>query len=56
MVAGGTPGVPHIADHLPGFDLLTGGNADGGTVSVQGFQAITVVEFDVVAVAAAPAV
>ena len=56
VAPGGPPGLAHIADHLPGFDLLAGGNADGGTVCIQGFQAVTVVEFDVVAVAAAPAV
>ena len=45
-----------IADNLPRLYLLTGRHADGRTVGVQRFQSAAVVDLDVVAVAAAPAV
>ena len=56
MIPGGTPGAAHIADDLPGLHLLAGGDADGGTVGVQGLRPAAVVQLDVVAIAAAPAV
>ena len=56
MVAGGAPGAAHIADDLPGLHLLAGGDADGGAVGIQGLQPAAVVQLDVVAVAAAPAI
>ena len=56
MVSCHPPGVTHIADDLSRLHLLTGGDADGRTVGVQRFQPIAVVDLDVVAVAAAPAV
>ena len=56
MVARNPPSVSDIADNLPGLHLLAGGNADGRAVGVQCFQPAAVVDLDVVAVAAAPAV
>ena len=56
MVARHPPGVTHIADDLLGLHLLTGGDVDGRTVGVQRFQPAAVVDLDVVALAAAPAV
>ena len=50
------PSVPHITDDLSGSHLLTGGDADGRAVGVQRLQPAAVVDLDVVAVAAAPAV
>ena len=50
------PGMPDIANDLPGLHLLAGGNADGRAVGVQCFQPAAVVDLDVIAVAAAPAV
>ena len=47
------PGVTHIADDLPGLYLLTGGDADAGTVGIQSFQPAAVVDLDVIAVTAA---
>ena len=45
-----------IADNLPSLHLLTGGDADTGTMGIQCFQPTAVVDLDVVAVAAAPTV
>ena len=56
MVARNPPSVSDIADNLPGLHLLAGGNADGRAVGVQCFQPAAVVDLDVIAVAAAPAV
>ena len=56
MAACNASGVTHIADDLLGLHLLTGGDADGRTVGVQRFQPAAVVDLNVVAVAAAPAV
>ena len=56
MVARNPPSVSDIADNLPGLHLLAGGDADGRTVGIQRFQPAAVVDLDVVAVAAAPAV
>ena len=50
------PGVPDIANDLPGLHLLTGGDADGRTVCIQRFKPAAVVNLDIVAVTAAPAV
>lgn len=49
-------GMTDIADDLPGLHLLTGGDADGRAVGVQCFQPAAMVDLDVIAVAAAPAV
>ena len=56
MAACHPPGVTNIANDLPGLHLLAGGDADGRTVGVQCFQPAAVVDLDVIAVAAAPAV
>ena len=56
MVARNPPGMPDISDDLSGLYLLTGGDADGRAVGVQRFQPAAVVDLDVIAVAAAPAV
>lgn len=56
VVACGAPGATHIADYLPGLYLLVGCNADGLAVGVQCLQATSVVELNVVAGAATPAV
>ena len=56
MVSCHPPGVTHIADDLSRLHLLTGGDADGRTVGVQRFQPAAVVDLDVIAVTAAPAV
>ena len=50
------PGMPDIADNLSRLHLLSGGDANGRAVGVQSFQPAAVVDLDVVAVAAAPAV
>ena len=50
------PGMPDIANDLPGLHLLTVGDADGRAMGVQCFQSATVVNLDVIAVAAAPTV
>ena len=50
------PGVANIANDLPGLHLLAGGDADGRTVGIQCFQPAAVVDLNVVAIAAAPAV
>ena len=55
MAACCPPGMPDIANDLPGLHLLTGGDADGRTVGVQCFQPAAVVDLDAMAVAAAPA-
>ena len=52
----GPPGVPYVANDLPGLHLLACGDADGLAVGVEGLQAAAVVELDVVAIAAAPTV
>ena len=56
MIAGGPPGLAHITDHLPGFHLLTGHDADGGAMRIQSFQAIAVVNANIVAISTAPTV
>ena len=56
MAACCPPGMPDIANDLPGLHLLTGSDADGGAVGVQRFQPAAVVDLDVVTVTAAPAV
>ena len=56
MAACHPPGVTNIANDLPGLHLLAGGDADGRTVGVQCFQPAAMVDLDVIAVAAAPAV
>ena len=56
MITRHPPGVSDIADDLPGLYLLTGGDADGRAVGVQRFQPAAMVDLDVVAVTAAPAV
>ena len=56
MAACCPPGMPDIANDLPGLHLLTGSDADGGAVGVQRFQPAAVVDLDAMAVAAAPAV
>ena len=56
MIARGAPGVSDIADDLPSLYLLTGGDADTGTMGIQCFQPAAVVDLDAMAVAAAPAV
>ena len=56
MAACCPPGVPDIANDLPGLHLLTGGDADGRTVCIQRFKPAAVVNLDIVAVTAAPAV
>ena len=56
MLARDPPGVTHIADDLSGLHRLAGGDADGRTVGVQRFQPAAVVNLDIVAVTAAPAV
>ena len=48
--------MPNISDNLSRLHLLTGGDADGRTVGIQRFQPAAVVDLNVVAVAAAPAV
>ena len=48
--------MPDISDNLSDLHLLTGGDADGLTVGVQCFQPAAMVDLDVIAVAAAPAV
>ena len=48
--------MPNIANDLPDLHLLTGGDADGRAVGVQCFQPAAVVDLNVVAIAAAPAV
>ena len=48
--------MPNITNDLPGLNLLTGGDADGRTVGIQCFQPAAVVDLNVVAIAAAPAV
>lgn len=52
----GSAGLADVGDDLTGFDLLACRDADAGTVGVQRGQPAAVVELDVVAVAAAPAV
>lgn len=56
MVACNASGMANVTDDLPGLHLLTGGDADGRAVGIQRFQPAAVVDLDVVAVAAAPAV
>ena len=56
MRPGRAAGVADVGNDLPGFDLLACGDADAGAVRVQRCQSTAVVELDVVAVAAAPAV
>ena len=56
MAACNASSVANVTDDLPGLYLLTGGNADGRAVGVQRFQPAAVVDLDVVALAAAPAV
>lgn len=48
--------MPDIANDLPGLHLLTGSYTDGRTVCIQSFQPSAVIDLDVIAVAAAPAV
>ena len=48
--------MPDIANDLPGLHLLTGSYTDGRTVCTQSFQPSAVIDLDVIAVAAAPAV
>ena len=50
------PSMPDISDNLSDLHLLTGSDTDAGTVCIQRFQPASVVDLDVVAVAAAPAV
>ena len=56
MIARHPPGVTDIADNLPSLHLLTGGDADTGTMGIQCFQPAAVVDLDAMVVAAAPAV
>ena len=56
MITRCPPGMADIADDLSGLHLLAGGDADGRTVGVQRFQPAAVVDLDVIAVTAAPAV
>ena len=56
MAACGSPSVADITDDLLGLHLLTGGDADGRTVCIQRFKPAAVVNLDIVAVTAAPAV
>lgn len=49
-------GLADIGDDLAGLDLLAHRDADTGAVCVEGGQPTTVVELDVVAIAAAPTV
>ena len=56
MAACCPPGMSDIADNLPRLHLLTGGDADGRTVCIQRFKPAAVVNLDIVAVTAAPAV
>lgn len=56
MVTRHPPGMPDISDNLSRLHLLTGGDADGRTVGIQCFQPAAVVDLNVVAVTAAPAV
>lgn len=56
MRPGCAAGVAHVGDDLAGFDLLAHCDTDAGAVRVQSSQPAAVVEFDVVAVTAAPAV
>ena len=50
------PSMPDISDNLSDLHLLTGSDTDAGTVCVQRFQPAAMVDLDVVAVTAAPAV
>lgn len=50
------PGLADIGNDFVGFDLLPCCDADARAVGVEGGQPFAVVEFDVVAVAAAPTV
>ena len=56
MRPGRPAGLADVGDNLAGFDLLTCSDADAGAVGVEGGQPAAVVEFDIVAIAAAPAV
>ena len=56
MVTCDSPGVADVTDDLPGLYLLAGGDANAGAMGVQRFQPAAVVDLDVIAVAAAPAV
>ena len=49
-------GVADVGDHLPGLYLLALGDADLAAMGIKGLQAAAVVDLDIVAVAAAPAV
>ena len=55
MAACHPPGVTNIANDLPGLHLLAG-DADGRTVGIQRLRPAAMVDLDVIAVAAAPAV
>lgn len=56
MITRHPPGMPNISDNLSCLHLLTGSDTDAGTVGIQRFQPAAVVDLNVVAVAAAPAV
>ena len=56
MVTCDSPGVADVTDDLPGLHLLAGGDADGRAMGIQRFRPAAVVDLDVVAVTAAPAV
>ena len=56
VVARGAAGVADVGDHLPGLYLLALGDADLAAMGIKGLQAAAVVDLDIVAVAAAPAV
>ena len=55
MAACHPPGVTNIANDLPGLHLLAG-DADGRTVGIQRLRPAAMVDLDVIAVAASPAV
>ena len=56
MVAGRGSGCSHIADHLALHHLLSHRDADGGAVRIERFLPISVIQFHVISIAAAPGV
>ena len=54
MVAGRGSGCSHIADHLALHNLLSHRDADGGAVRIERFLPISVIQFHVISIAAAP--
>lgn len=56
MIACAVACTAHMTNYLALPDGLSGGNADGGAMGIEGFKAVSVVDFDIVSVPAAPRV